>query len=93
MVVCRGIFVLLKRIHTNFVVRVIEKCHPGYPVDGLHPKDFNLSSTEVSDNLDHFYVHNVRITASRNIKGFHLSPTISRQDRRLLERILNHCLG
>ena len=45
--------------------RVIDKCHPFYPVNGIHPESYDLAATDVADNLDHFYVHSIRISAAR----------------------------
>merc|ERR1719193_862362 len=64
-----------------------------FSMNGSHLTLSDLKGVEVDDHIDHRYITEIRIETRRNISGFKMPATISREDRRLVERIAVHCLG
>jgi creatine kinase len=66
---------------------VIQSRHEGYATDAIHPT--NLDSSMVKDvaiDPDGKYISSTRIRAGRNFRGVLLPPTISKLERREVER-------
>jgi len=76
-----------------FFDEFIPALHWDYHEDARHLTLWDLSGVEVDDCLDPRVVVGVHVETRRNISGFKMSTKISREDRRLLERIAVHCLG
>lgn len=71
---------------------VIEEYHNGFKKSDNHITDLDPSKL-TGDVLDSNYVISSRIRTGRNIRGFCLSPHVTRGERREIERLVSDALG
>merc|ERR1719473_766702 len=72
---------------------VIDIRHGGYAADAKHPTDLNiakLSGTTIDPSGK--YVISTRVRTGRSIRGLRLPPTISKNERREVERLMAKAL-
>merc|ERR1719271_2057381 len=72
---------------------VIDIRHGGYPANAKHPTDLDLSklSTTQIDPTGN-YVISTRVRTGRSLRGLRLPPTIMKDERREVERIMSKAL-
>ncbi|PIK35413.1 putative arginine kinase [Apostichopus japonicus] len=71
---------------------VIEEYHNGFKKTDNHVTDLD-SSKLTGEELDSNYVISSRIRTGRNIRGFALSPHVTRGERREIENLVSEALG
>lgn len=71
---------------------VIEEYHNGFKKTDNHITDLDPSKL-TGDVLDSNYVISSRIRTGRNIRGFALSPHVTRSERREIETLVSEALG
>lgn len=67
--------------------QVIEKLHQ-YKIENIHPVDMDFSKLENTEKLDQQFICGSKISCFRNIRGFRLTPAISRLERNVLENLI-----
>jgi len=72
---------------------VIDDKHGGFKPTDKHPAPDLNASALVGGQFDPKYIKSCRIRTGRSVKGFCLPPSISRAERREVERIIVDALG
>uniref|UniRef100_A0A6A7G196 arginine kinase n=1 Tax=Hirondellea gigas TaxID=1518452 RepID=A0A6A7G196_9CRUS len=71
---------------------IIDAYHGGYSKDAKHKSDMDPSHLKGSEEKVDDFVISTRIRVGRNIRGYGLSPGISREQRSELEKLLTNAL-
>ena len=72
-------------VFTELMDTIIEERH-GYARSNMHRCDFNAAKVKAPVTMDERYVITCRVVIRRNIRGYRLAPTITRAERRDIER-------
>ena len=73
---------------------IIEEYHVGYKVTDSHPADFDPSHLDAPNpDPDNEFVVSTRIRVARNLRGYGLTPTLSKEQRLEVEEKVTGVLG
>ncbi|OAF69863.1 hypothetical protein A3Q56_02402 [Intoshia linei] len=80
-------------IYSEIFDKIIEMKHGGFGPNHVHPKPNLDNSLVTNGELDSEYVISCRIRTGRNIRGFSLPPSMSRAERKRVEKHIVEALS